>query len=1039
MASVQVRLLGPVDVVTDGVPRLLSGVRRKALIAVLGLRAGRVVSSHRLIDLIWADSPPPAAANALQRHISHLRTVLGIRSAIVARPPGYLLDLGTEATDLRLAERLIADAGSSADPEHRRRQLQAAVALWSGPSLGELRDLGWYDEQARQLDDLLLQTQQALLEVRLTLGQSAQVVAELEGLSRAYPLQEQIAGLLMRALYGIGRQADALAVYQRLRRTLNEDLGIDPGPQLRDLETAVLRQDPVLAEPPAMTAAETGPRPAAVSAPAPVTPAQLPSAVAGFTGRDAELTRLDDLLTATAGEATEAGRRQPVPVGIFALSGTAGVGKTTLAIQWAHRIADRFPDGQLYVNLRGYDPEQPVSAADALAGFLRALGVAGQDIPLGLDERAGRYRTALSGRRVLVVLDNAGSVEQVRPLLPGAAGCVAVVTSRDSLAGLVALDGAHRVDLDLLPAADAIALLRRLVGSRVDAEPAAAAELAGQCARLPLALRIAAELAADRPDTSLAGLTKALGDQRHRLEMLDAAGEVRTAVRSVFSWSYQQLPPDAARAFRLLGLHPGPDFEAYAVAAVTGLTVDHAGGLCARLARAHLIHRLGANRYGIHDLLRAYAMHLAEAEESEADRHRALSGLFDYYLATAAAAMDTLHPAERQKRPRVDPTGPVPALPDPGPARGWLDAERPNLVAVCAHTVAHGWPEHTIRLAQTLFRYLDMAGHHAEALAVHNHALRAARAGGDQPAEARALNNLAAVYWWQAEYRQAAGYYQQAATLFRDGGHRGGEADALNNLGMVYRSMGDLARAAEHHGRALAINRETGNLIGQGHALTGLGTVYTTMGEFGPAAEHYREALVLWRRVGKTDGEADALAGLGAVHLRQGDLAGAAEHLELALALYRQHGYPGGEANTLNSLGVVLRRRGDLAHAAECHEQALALHRRNGTRVGEAAALNGLGETRRAAGSLREAGRQHADALALATEIGDRYQEAQAHDGLAAGLAAAGNTAAARTHWEHALRIYTSLGAADAELVRASLSSLTPRPAAAEKSKEVQP
>ena len=332
------------------------------------------------------------------------------------------------------------------------------------------------------------------------------------------------------------------------------------------------------------------------------------------------------------------------------------MGKTALAVRWSRRAASAFPDGQLYVNLRGYDPGQPVPPGDALAGFLRALGMAGQDIPPETDERAAAYRSLLDGRRVLVVLDNAASVEQVRPLLPGCPSCLVVVTSRDSLAGLVARHGARRLDLDMLPLPDALGLLRTLIGGRVDAEPEAAAALAKQCARLPLALRVAAELAAASPDSRLAGLAGELASEQRRLDLLDAGGDERTAVRGVFSWSYRHLPAGAARAFRLLGLHPGPDFDAYAVAALTGASATQARDVLALLARAHLVHPAGRRgRYGMHDLLRAYASHLAEAEDSDDARDAALSRLFDYYLAAAASAMDALVPAERHYRPRIPP------------------------------------------------------------------------------------------------------------------------------------------------------------------------------------------------------------------------------------------------------------------------------------------------------------------------------------------------------------------------------------------------
>ncbi|MCA1674969.1 MAG: helix-turn-helix domain-containing protein, partial [Actinobacteria bacterium] len=464
--------------------------------------------------------------------------------------------------------------------------------------------------------------------------------------------------------------------------------------------------------------------------------AQLPADVAAFTGRERELAALDGQLATMANPTGALGGRSTAVV-ISAVSGTAGVGKTALALRWGHRIRGEFPDGQLYVNLRGYDPDQPLAAADALAGFLRALGVPGQDVPLEVDERAAAYRSLLDGRRMLVVLDNAATVEQVRPLLPGSPSCLVVVTSRDSLVGLVARHGARRLELDLLPLDDAVALLRVLIEGRVDAEPEAAAVLAGQCARLPLALGVAAELAAARPATSLAELVDELTDQQRRLKLLDAGGDPRTAVRAVFSWSYQHLPAEAARAFRLIGLHPGPDLDPYAAAALTNTSRDQAQHLLDLLAHAHLVQPTSPDRHGMHDLLRAYAIHLSTIEDCEQDRRAALTGLFDHYLATAAAAMDALIPAEQHRRPRIPPPAtPSPPMTDPITARTWLDAERTTLISTCAYTAAHGWPGHTTRLTATLFHYLDASGHYPDALVVETHARHAAHHTGDRGAEA---------------------------------------------------------------------------------------------------------------------------------------------------------------------------------------------------------------------------------------------------------------------------------------------------------------
>jgi hypothetical protein len=415
-----------------------------------------------------------------------------------------------------------------------------------------------------------------------------------------------------------------------------------------------------------------------------VVPAQLPADVHGFVGRTEQLARLDRLLVGSAAKA-------PTAVVISAVSGTAGVGKTALAIHSAHRVRDRFPDGQLYVNLRGYDPDRPMHAADALAGFLTALGVPGPDIPLEVNERAARYRTETTGRRMLVVLDNAASVDQLRPLLPGTGSCAVVVTSRDSLAGLVAVHGAYRLDLDLLPETDARTLLRRLIGPRVDAEPAAVATLADQCARLPLALRVAAELASSRPTTPIADLVGELADQQRRLDLLDAGGDPHAAVTTVFSWSLQHLNAAAERGFRLLGLHPGPDLDSYATAALLDADLDQARRVLGHLARAHLIFATGPGRYGMHDLLRAYAVQLASAQDTGTESWDASTRLLTYYVATAAAAMDLLHPAEPPKRPTVPQAStPTPDLPDPDRARAWLDTHRPCLTAIAGYAAARG-------------------------------------------------------------------------------------------------------------------------------------------------------------------------------------------------------------------------------------------------------------------------------------------------------------------------------------------------------------
>jgi DNA-binding SARP family transcriptional activator len=455
----QVRLLGPVDVMASGGPRPVPGLRRKTVLATLALHGGEIVSTGHLVDVVWGGTGSLVAENTLQSHMSHLRKVLGSKAAILARPPGYLLDLGGDGTDVQLAERLLRQGRQSADPVDGARHLHAALALWRGRPLADVPGVVWLEEQAERLDVLWLQVKRALAKARLAAGEHAHLVPDLEQLAADHPLDEQIHAQLMLALYRNGRQADALGAYHRLRQKLDEELGIDPSQMLRDLETGILRQDPAL-EAPTPTA-----RPS-LALPAAQIPAQLPPEVPAFTERSDELASLDAILHPVA----RTGSTGHVHVILSAVSGTPGAGKTAVALHWAHRVAARFPDGQLYVNLRGSDPDGHVlEPEEAVRGFLDAFGIPVARIPAGLPAQAALYRSLLAGKRVLVVLDNARDVEQVRPLLPGSSGCLAIVTSRNDLVGLVAAEGAYPLTLNLFSAADAGDLLAlRLGASRAE-------------------------------------------------------------------------------------------------------------------------------------------------------------------------------------------------------------------------------------------------------------------------------------------------------------------------------------------------------------------------------------------------------------------------------------------------------------------------------------------------------------------------------------------------------------------------------------------
>jgi DNA-binding SARP family transcriptional activator/Tfp pilus assembly protein PilF len=1036
--AVRVQLLGPVRAWRDEHELGLGGPARRAVLGMLAMRANQVVSRSELIDGLWGEDPPDSAVNGVHVYVAGLRRVLephrGRRApgqVLLASGPGYLLRLADGQPDAEALDHHLAQARHAlavGDLEAAAGSLNAALGLWQGASLAGVPGPWAVIERAR-LDELRLGAIEERIEVMIALGRDQQAAAQLAGLILGHPLRERFRGQMMLALYRCGRQADALAEFAAARRVLAGELGIEPGPGLRRLHQQILTADAALDLPPDRAApAGHGSPASAVRHPAGLIPRELPADVDSFTGRAAELAELDQVLQVRDGQAGRNDRDGAPPTTV--ISGTAGVGKTTLAVHWAHRVRGAFPDGQLYVNLRGYDPAEPMPAADALAGFLRALGLADQDIPADADERAGRYRSLLDGRRILIVLDNAAAVEQVRPLLPGTPSCAVVVTSRDSLAGLVARHGARRLDLDLLPPADAVTLIRALIGRRADADPAAAAALARQCVRLPLALRVAAELAAARPDLALARLVGELADEQRRLDLLHAGGDPRTAVRGVFSWSYRYLPADAARAFRLIGLHPGLDLDAYAAAALAGASLEQAGDVLGLLARVHLLDRARPGRCAMHDLLRAYAAHLSlthdgmagpgdatslrdspGAGDAGSDGRAALTRLFDYYLATAAAAMDILVPAERGRRPRIPPPAtPIPPLAGPAAARAWLDAERATLVAVAARTAAGGWPSHAVRLSSIVCRYVETGGHYLDAVTIHGHARQAARETSDPAAEAYALNNLGLIEGRLGGYPKAASYLRQALRLFREVGDRSGAARALSNLASAEWRQGRYAQAASNHRQALGAFREIGDPIGEARALNGLGLVAWQQGRDMRAAGHFRQAQALFTELGDRSNEAHALGNLGMVVGRMGQDTQAAGYLTQALALLRQIGDRSGAASALTDLGTVACRQGRYQEATRHQQQALALFCEIGERGGEAEALNGLGEVLVATAQPGPAHAQHSAALAVAREIGDQHEQARAHNGLGAALTAAGLPSQARAQHEAALTLASQSG-----------------------------
>ncbi|MDX3078594.1 AfsR/SARP family transcriptional regulator [Streptomyces sp. MI02-7b] len=962
----QIRLLGPVKV--WAADRLLDAgsPRQRAVLAVLAMEAGQPVPLESIADDVWDGTAP--AAQTVYVHISRIRRMLRKAGGSDHRPPtvlrpagGYQLDIDPEQVDVHRFQRLVDQANRPELAEGERAQLlHDALDLWQGTPLSDLQG-AWADRMRWVWHRKRLDAMIGLAQAEVRLGNAAAVVGPLTDLIAEHPLVEPLAAVLMQALHGSGRTAEALDRYALTRTLLADSLGIDPGQELQRLHEALLRGE---LEQPSVPPAR----------PRRLVPAQLPAGVRTFTGREAELAELDRRVF----DAESA----PKAVVISAIGGTAGVGKTALALHWAHRVAHRFPDGQLYVDLRGYDPDLPMTAADALAQFLLALDVAQADIPIDVDARAARYRTEVVGRRMLIVIDNAASAEQIRPLLPGAPSCAVVVTSRDRLAGLVVKDGARRLDLDLLPAADAYTLLRTLIGSRVGDDPVAAGTLATQCARLPLALRVAAELAVTRPDSTLAELVTELADQQHRLSLLQVGDDPYTTVGAVFGWSLRHLSEDVADIFRLLGLHPGPVTDAYTVAALADVDPERSRKALNQLAQVHLVHRIDADRYGMHDLLRAYATSLIGANELSAHRRAAQQRLFGYYLAATTAAMNRLYPADSDGRLAVPETGAaVPALDDSGAARRWLDAERCNLVAISGQTGAAGWAEHTMRLSVILYRYLA-GGFPTDAAVLHGHAREAARRLGDLAGEAQALLGLGGADIQLSQYASAAARFERSFQLFRQVHDSIGEARALANLGAAQARLGDLIHSVRHHAQALEAFRRLGDRTGEARALISLSVAERQNGDYDLCAHHIRQALELHRQADNQSGIAFALTNLGTVETQLGELGLAAEHLRHGLDLFRKIGNQQGMAYALDRLGIVHTQSGDSDLAVQHHERALELFRQSGDRHGQALALNGLGEAALQSGNAPDALTHHKAALAVATSVGDMDQQARAHAGV---------------------------------------------------------
>jgi DNA-binding SARP family transcriptional activator/tetratricopeptide (TPR) repeat protein len=917
--ALRVEVLGPVQAWLGDTRLSLGPVQQRVVLAVLALRSNRPVRREQLIEAIWGDTAPAYAVNVVQKYISGLRRAFEpVRSdrspsrVLTWSEVGYRLALPPGSLDLEVFDREVSrarTARAAGELPEAVQAMHAAMQLWRGPAFdglaGPLLDV----ERAR-LEERRISVLEERIEIDLAMGTDEDLVTELTRLVAEYPMRERLRGSLMTALYRSGRQAEALAAFHEQARYLREELGVDPSAELQDLYKRFLANDPSLDAPSGSTVSEPVLRP-------PI-PAQLPYATPHFVGRVNELRQLDALVTGDG-------------MVIALITGTAGVGKTSLAVHWAHRISARFPHGRLYVNLRGFDPHRSaMEPGEALRGFLDALGVPARRVPATLEQQAALYRSLLAGRRVLVVLDNARDTDQVTPLLPGSAGCLAVVTSRNWLSGLIAA-GAVAVPVDLVTADEGRQMLRRRIGeSRVEVEPTAVDDIIAVSARLPLALAIVAARAAAQPRFSLAALADELGHARGGLDAF-AGEDPTTDARAVLSWSYNLLAEPAAQLFRLLGLHPGPDISVAAAASLAGVPPAEARRLLTALRGAHLIDESAPGRFTFHDLLRAYAAEQARVPGSAVEREAALGRMLDHYLHTAHAADRLLYPY-REPLAIDPPAAGVVAVPhvDPDQAMTWFVAEHANLLAALALAAAGGLHTYVYRLAWTMTAFLNYQGHWHDWAATMGAALHAARRLGDRATQAQA--------------------------------HR------LLNLANLQLGRFDEARA--HAEQALQLFAQLGDLPGQARIRLNLGRVLERQGNLQQALDQARQALEQFRLAEDWAGQADALNWVGWYHSQLGYHEQALEYCRQSLALHADSGGWPGHADTWDSLGYAQHQLGHHDEAVACYERALTLWHDLGDRYQVAMTRLRLGDTYRASGDADRAGGAWREAIEIFDALG---------------------------------------------------------------------
>jgi len=878
--TIELGLLGEVAVRVDGVEVELGPARQRCVLAALLVDTGRVVPVGRITERVWGDRLPQRARTTLSSYVSRLRRALepapGV--ALLQRSAGYLLDAEHSAIDLHRFRRLRSDARSlagSGEAEAAARTYAQALRLWRGDALSGL-DGDWATAERDRLTAERFAVECDLVDVLLATGRAAHLLPDLGSRTAAHPFDERVATQYMLALHHAGRTTDALEHYRSLHARLAEDLGTDPGEAVRLVQRRILAADPALLVP-----APLAPPASPVST---RVPRQLPAPPASFVGRRDEVSRLD-----ANGEAAA----------ITVLTGAGGMGKTWLALHWADRVVDRFPDGQLFVDLRGFSPDAaPMDPAIAVCGFLDALGVPPGRIPAAPHARIALFRSLVADRRLLILLDNARDTTQVTPLLPGGGSCAVLITSRDDLAGLVVTGGARTMPVDCFDDDEARDVLGRFVQPhQVHADPAAMVALVRHCAGLPLALGIVGARAARHPRFPLANLAAEFADETERLDAFEVDG-VAGNLRAVIACSYRALGPEAARTFRLPGCAFGPDISVAAAARLVDRSEARTRGSLRELERVHLVEQHEPGRYRTHDLVRLYARHVTPGELEPA----AVEGLLDFYVEEAARRT----------------TGDVQWR------TSWLSEEYDNLIAAGDLVADRGWHDHTWRLANALWYFRYTRGHGGDWAASLERALTAAVVVGNEPGEAATVKNLGAAYFWNGRLDDAVRCFHRALDLNIRLGDQRSAAAAANNLGVVHMRLGRHEQALAHYRDSVHRHERAGSLVTHCGVLGNMAMVLAKLGDVDAAVAHCEQALLLHRESGVDNGAGHSLGSLGVVWRIGGRLDRSLDLLRRSLVVLREAEDRTGECEILNEIGETLRRQGDLVNAAAAYEQVLA-------------------------------------------------------------------------------------------------------------------